>query len=243
VYWKSLRNLPARKPERDPTGAPAVDPSALSVSYLRVLAHEYHPEVFAQPLPSLAVGGLDPRDRLGIGHAAIAFVLDKRGRVVGHAAGVREAGDDGCLGVVDRLVPAFRASKWHSSGCADAADKGGGGGGAVIYWKLLEQVQGADDVLNESMVDEPPVFLSGPPLVYPNLLRQAGIQGRVMVRAIIDTTGRAERASVQVIESPHPGFNQSAKNFVLEAQFRHGRFRGRPVRVLIEFPVEFRTRG
>src|SRR5438046_1747412 len=121
VYWKSLRNLPARKPERDPTGAPAVDPSALSVSYLRVLAHEYHPEVFAQPLPSLAVGGLDPRDRLGIGHAAIAFVLDKRGRWLGHAAGVREAGDDGCLGVVDRRVPAFRASKWHSSGRAGAA--------------------------------------------------------------------------------------------------------------------------
>src|SRR5947199_791812 len=243
VCWKSLRNLPARQAERNPTGAPAVAPSALSVSYLRVLAHEYHPEVFAHPLPAPAVGALDPRDRLGVGHAAIAFVLDKGGRVVGHAAGVREAGYDGCLGVVDRLVPAFRASKWHSSGCADAADKGGGGGGAVIYWKLLEQVQGADDVLNESMVDEPPVFLSGPPLVYPNLLRQAGIQGRVMVRAIIDTTGRAERASVQVIESPHPGFNQSAKNFVLEAQFRHGRFRGRPVRVLIEFPVEFRTRG
>src|SRR5436309_1417966 len=202
-------------------------PYSPGASYLRVLAHEYHPAVFAHPLPG----------------AAIAFVFDAQDSVVGHAAGVREARDDGCLGVVDRLVPAFRASKWPSSGCADAADKGGGGGGAVIYWKLLEQVQGADDVLNESMVDEPPVFLSGPPLVYPNLLRQAGIQGRVMVRAIIDTTGRAERASVQVIESPHPGFNQSAKNFVLEAQFRHGRFRGRPVRVLIEFPVEFRTRG
>ena len=193
VYWKSLRNLPARKPERDPTGAPAVDPSALSVSYLRVLAHEYHPEVFAHPLPAPAVGALDPRDRLGVGHAAIAFVLDKRGRVVGHAAGVREAGDDGCLGVVDRLVPAFRASNWHSSGCADAGDKsgggGGGGGGAVIYWKLLEQVQGANDALSESMVDERPVFLSGPPLQYPTLLRQAGIHGRVLVRAIIDTTG------------------------------------------------------
>src|SRR5438876_3000077 len=129
-------------------------PYSPGASYLRVLAHEYHPAVFAHPLPG----------------AAIAFVFDAQDSVVGHAAGVREARDAGCVGVVDRLVPALRASKWHPSGCADAADGGGGGGGAVIYWKLLEQVQGADDVLNESMVDEPPVFLSGPPLVYPNLL-------------------------------------------------------------------------
>src|SRR5439155_821474 len=83
---------PVGTADRDPTAEPAVVPSALSVSYLRVLAHEYHPEVFAHPLPAPAVGALDPRDRLGVGHAAIAFVLDKGGRVVGHAAGVREAG-------------------------------------------------------------------------------------------------------------------------------------------------------
>jgi len=242
VYWKSLRHQSPVAPERGPTEDQAPTAQAHTpdgTDKLRRLAHQYHPEVFAHPLPSPAVGGLDPRNRLGIGHAAIAFVLDKRGRVVGHAAGVREAGDDGCLGVVDRLVPAFRASKWHSSGCADAGDKGA----AVIYWKLLQQVQGSDDVLNESMVDEQPVFLSGPPLQYPNLLRQAGIQGRVMVRAIIDTTGRAEPGSVRVIESPHPGFDQAARNFVLRTRFRPGRVHGRAVRVLIEFPVEFRTRG
>src|SRR5437667_3486219 len=242
VYWKSLRYRSPVTLDRGPTEDQAPTAQAHTpdgADKLRRLAHQYHPEVFAHPLPSPAVGGLDPRDRLGVGHAAIAFVLDKRGRVVGHAAGVREAGDDGCLGVVDRLVPAFRASKWHSSGCADAGDKGA----AVIYWKLLQQVQGSDDVLNESMVDEQPVFLSGPPLQYPNLLRQAGIQGRVMVRAIIDTTGRAEPGSVRVIESPHPGFDQAARNFVLRTRFRPGRVHGRAVRVLIEFPVEFRTRG
>ena len=244
VYWKSLRHQSPVAPERGPTEDQAPTAQAHTpdgTDKLRRLAHQYHPEVFAHPLPSPAVGGLDPRNRLGIGHAAIAFVLDKRGRVVGHAAGVREASDDGCLGVVDRLVPAFRASNWHSSGCADAGDKGVGG--TVIYWKLLEQVQGADDVLSESMVDERPVFLSGPPLEYPQLLRQAGIQGRVLVRAVIDTTGRAEPASVQVIDSPHPGFNEAARNALLQARFRGGRFRGRAVRVLITLPVDFRARG
>ena len=186
---------------------------------LRRLAHQYYPDVFAHPLPG----------------AAIAFVFDARDSVIGHAAGFREAGDDGCLGVVDRLVPAFHTSKASLSGCARAANRA-----VIVYWKALKQVQSSDDVLTESMVDERPVFLSGPPLEYPNLLRQAGIQGRVLVRAIIDTTGRAEPASVQVVESPHPGFDQAARNAVLQARFRGGRFRGRAVRVLITFPVNFR---
>ena len=88
---------------------------------------------------------------------------------------------------------------------------------------------------------ERPVVVSGPRLQYPNLLRQAGIEGRVIVRAIIDTTGRAEPASVQVVESPHPGFDQAARDFVLHARFSRGRLRGRAVRVLITFPVNFRT--
>ena len=111
----------------------------------------------------------------------------------------------------------------------------------VVYWKALQRGQGSDDVLTDSMVDERPVFLSGPPLEYPDLLRLAGIQGRVTVRAIIDTTGRAEPASVQVVQSPHRGFDQADRNAVLQARIRGGRFRGRPVRVLITFPVNFRT--
>jgi TonB family protein len=190
---------------------------------VREAALRYHPEVFAHPQPG----------------TAIALVFDAQDRVIGHAAGVREAGDGDCLAVVDRLVPAFQASKWSSSGCADTAYRGA----VIVYWKKLKPAQGAGEVSTESMVDERPVFLAGPPLKYPSLLRQAGIQGRVLVRAIIDTTGRAEPASVQVVESPHPGFNQAARNAVLQARFRHGRFRGRAVPVMITFPVDFRTGG
>jgi len=197
--------------------APARQESAI------VFAHRYHPEVFAHPRPG----------------AAVAFVFDAQGNVIGHAAGVREARDHDCLAVVDRLVPAFHASAWSSGGCADARDKGA----VVVYGKKVKQAQGSGDVSTDSMVDERPVFLSGPPLRYPPLLRQAGIEGHMLVRAIIDTTGRAEPASVQVIDSPHPGFNEAARNALLQARFRGGRFRGRAVRVLITFPVAFRARG
>jgi protein TonB len=100
-------------------------------------------------------------------------------------------------------------------------------------------VPSSGDVYMESVVEERPEVLSGPQPQYPDLLRQAGIQGRVLVQAIIDTTGRAEPQSVKVIQSPNPGFDQPAKNYVLRALFRPARVHGRAVRVLINLPIDF----
>ncbi len=49
-----------------------------------------------------------------------------------------------------------------------------------------------NEVFMEAIVEEKPAVLSGPPPSYPELLKQAGIQGRVLVQAIVDTLGRAE---------------------------------------------------
>ena len=96
-----------------------------------------------------------------------------------------------------------------------------------------------DQVFMESAVDERPEMLSRPRLEYPDLLRQAKVQGRVLVQAIIDTSGRAEPASVKVIQSPNPGFDMPAKQMVLKALFRPGRVHGRAVRVLLNLPIDF----
>jgi TonB family protein len=101
-------------------------------------------------------------------------------------------------------------------------------------------VPSSDQVFMESVVEERPEVLSGPALNYPDLLRQAGVQGRVLVQAIIDTTGRAEPPSVKVIQSPNPGFDQPAKNYVLRASFRPARIHGRAVRVLLNLPIDFK---
>lgn len=100
-------------------------------------------------------------------------------------------------------------------------------------------VPSGDQVFMESVVEERPEMLTRPPLQYPDLLRQAGVQGRVLVQAIIDTSGRAEPASVKIIQSPNPGFDQPAKNLILKALFRPARVHGRAVRVLINQPVDF----
>src|SRR6266852_5650797 len=98
----------------------------------------------------------------------------------------------------------------------------------------------ADQVYAEAAVDERAEIVSAPSLEYPPALRQAGLQGRVTVQAVIDTLGRAEPASLKVIARPNTAFDQSARAYVLHAVFRPARVKGRAVRVLIKVPVDYR---
>ena len=100
-------------------------------------------------------------------------------------------------------------------------------------------VVSGNEVYAEALVEERPALLSAPAPVYPPLLKQAGIQGRVILRAIIDTTGRVEPASVRIIKSPSPAFDQPTKDWVLKALFRPARLHGRGVRVFINLPVDY----
>ncbi len=100
-------------------------------------------------------------------------------------------------------------------------------------------VVSGNEVYAEALVEERPALLSAPAPVYPALLQQAGIQGRVILPAVIDTTGRVEPASVRILKSPHPGFDQPTKDWVLKALFRPARLQGRGVRVFINLLVEY----
>jgi protein TonB len=91
-------------------------------------------------------------------------------------------------------------------------------------------------------VEDAPMLLSAPPPVYPEFLRRAGVEGRVVVAAVVDTLGRAERPSVRVVESAHAGFEGPARDYVLCALFRPARVHGRAVRVLVRIPIDFKLR-
>ena len=99
----------------------------------------------------------------------------------------------------------------------------------------------ADQVFSTGEVDQLPALLSAPPLdrEYPALLRQAGITGRVVLQAVIDTSGLAEPASIQVIQSANAGFNDAAKRWIARALFRPARKSGRAVRVLIRQALDY----
>jgi len=100
-------------------------------------------------------------------------------------------------------------------------------------------VPSENEVYSEALVEERPALLSAPPARYPDLLKQARIQGRVLLRAIVDTTGRVEPGSVVIATSPNPGFDLAAREWILKALFRPARLHGRAVRVHITQPLDY----
>lgn len=88
-------------------------------------------------------------------------------------------------------------------------------------------------------LDERPTVLSRPPLNYPDSLRHAGIEGRIMLRVVIDTLGRPDPASLEVLESADSGLVAAAQEFALGTTFRPGRRKGQAVRTWVKVPVVF----
>src|SRR5437773_1604295 len=78
--------------------------------------------------------------------------------------------------------------------------------------------------------------------VYPDSLRALGIEGRVVVQVVVDSTGQVEPGTATVLRSTDPGFNQAAIDFVNAARFRPGRIGTRKVRVLMTVAVPFASR-
>ncbi|MBI1723114.1 MAG: energy transducer TonB, partial [Gemmatimonadetes bacterium] len=96
--------------------------------------------------------------------------------------------------------------------------------------------------IDARIAEEPPLLLGHPAPHYPEMLRQAGIEGRVVVEVVLDTLGRAEPASLRVVSGAHPLFDAEASAVVLASRYRPARVGGRPVRVRILVPVGFSLR-
>ena len=94
-------------------------------------------------------------------------------------------------------------------------------------------------VFVEALVDEPPIRLSSPPLNYPPLLRDAGIEGSVVYEVVIGTDGHPEPESLRLVSSSNKAFERPARDVILGSVFRPGRMRGQPVRVLVRQPIAF----
>jgi protein TonB len=102
-----------------------------------------------------------------------------------------------------------------------------------------QPVGGWSGVLGEAR----PEVLTGPLPVYPELLRQAGVQGHVVLEAVVDTTGRVRPASISVVSATNPGFVAPARQALLATLFRPARVGGRAVPMLVRVPFDFTIRG
>jgi len=91
----------------------------------------------------------------------------------------------------------------------------------------------------ETAVDERPERLSGPLARYPEMLRQAGIEGFVLLEFVIDTSGRVEEATLKVLQSTNRAFEGPARVVIRQSLYRPGRVRGQAVRVLVSQQIGF----
>ncbi len=110
-----------------------------------------------------------------------------------------------------------------------------------VTWRDSSTVP-AGDPWPPALVQESPLLLTAPIPAYPPRLREAGIQGQVIIEAVVDTLGRVEPGSIRVVSSDYPDFEAAATASIRAALFRPARVFGHGVRVLVRVPVTFRLR-
>src|SRR6185369_14658245 len=91
-------------------------------------------------------------------------------------------------------------------------------------------------------ITRPPSVLFSPRPQYPSTAKAMGITGRVLVRVVVDVAGRVEAGSAKVLRSV-PGLDAAALAAIVQWRFSGSVDRGgRPVRVILDIPVEFSLR-
>ncbi|HLB38105.1 MAG TPA: M56 family metallopeptidase [Gemmatimonadales bacterium] len=86
---------------------------------------------------------------------------------------------------------------------------------------------------------ELPERVSFPPLAYPKVLLEAGVEGSVLSTFIVGTDGRVEPGSIQILQASHAAFEAPTRAGIEKAVFRPGRLHGEVVRVQVQVPTRF----
>jgi len=241
---------PAVAPARQPAAAPAPQLAAAAAQQqgevypLRALARQDRPTL-------LSTGPLRIPDSLRSvgGRVVLQWVIDTTGHVA-----------PGSLRILSSSHPGFEAAVREQL-MSDRWSPGRIGGRAVavqfpaipMEFPAASTLPATEPIPNptagelpagvyaEDAVTERPQLLRYQTLRYPDSLRTAGIGGRVVVEAIIDSTGHVDSASVRILSSTHPGFEAPAREAVLRATYAAGRLNGRAVPVMVRFPIRFAT--
>ncbi|MEO8398410.1 MAG: energy transducer TonB [Ignavibacteriaceae bacterium] len=75
---------------------------------------------------------------------------------------------------------------------------------------------------------------------YTELARKAGIEGKIIVKAVIDEEGKVINA--EVVRGLIPQLDEMALNAVKTTLFKPGRQRGKPIKVQMSIPITFKLR-
>jgi periplasmic protein TonB len=75
-------------------------------------------------------------------------------------------------------------------------------------------------------------------IVYPEIAKRAGVEGKVYVLAFVDEAGTVTKA--QIIKGIGAGCDEAALDAVLKTKFTPGKQRGKPVKVQVSIPILFK---
>ncbi len=107
----------------------------------------------------------------------------------------------------------------------------------------LGTVTTVSSVYGEADVDTRPERLSGPLPRYPATLRQAGVEGTVMIEFVITPKGTVDSSSVAVVQSTNPAFEGPAKDVISRSIYSPGEVNGAPVSTLVSQQIGFSIAG
>jgi TonB family protein len=121
-------------------------------------------------------------------------------------------------------------------GCNPGGGVGGPGGpgsggtadSSLIYFPGVQQVT------EPTLIDSTKVLP-----IYPLIARHAGLEGRVILQAVIDARGQVEDVTVLKESPPHLGFGDAAALAVSRWRYRPSTLRDVPVAVQLTITVDF----
>lgn len=95
-----------------------------------------------------------------------------------------------------------------------------------------------------TQVEEPPVAINPvSPVRYPQALLDQGIEGQVLLRLFVDSSGKLIPDSTRIAESSgYPALDSAALAGSPELRFSPARHQGRPVAAPFLQPVQFRSK-
>ena len=101
-------------------------------------------------------------------------------------------------------------------------------------------LEGAPVAAGASGLIQPPRRVSGPDVVYPPALLARRVEGRVLVTAVVDTSGLVEPESIQMLESPDSAFDEPVRHMMLASRFAPATVNGRAVRAPVRLQLDLR---
>ncbi len=75
-------------------------------------------------------------------------------------------------------------------------------------------------------------------IVYPEIAKRAGVEGKVYILAFVDESGTVTKANV--LKGIGAGCDEAALEAVKKTKFKPGKQRGKPVKVQVSIPVVFK---